>query len=157
MKQVDGQIRRPWDAMSTIGKKLSWPASRVGVGAKQVDFYNVSTSLDGMKKLLTAVSFTSVKASERADTSQGGEVSDGKARSRTVPVFFALNHPPPPRRLTRPSSQAECRKGDFLRPRYFPASRTVPRCAVPDFGFGGKAFCRRRRTFLLTATWNGGS
>ena len=81
------------DAMSTADNIFSWWALRVGAGAKQVFIYRGSISCAEGRKIPY---FTSEKADKRADTSHGGDVGKPqKARSRAIPVFFALDAAPP--------------------------------------------------------------
>ena len=83
-------------------------------------------------------------------------VSDGRARSRTILIFFALDPAPLSLGHARPAPKLSAEAVDVFRPRHSPTSRTVSRSVVPGFCFGGKAFCRRLGTFLLTTSWNNG-
>ena len=79
-------------------------------------------------------------------------VSDKKAWSRAVPVFFAREPVPPSVRHIRPPTLS-AEEMDILCPGHSVVPWALSRYVVPDFFLVEKAFCRRR-IFLFTALWN---
>ena len=77
-------------------------------------------------------------------------VSDRKARSRAILVFFGLDPAPPSFRHDRPLRGADAL--DVLRARYSSSSRRCPGSLY--LTWFGKAFCRRGETFFSTACGN---
>ena len=74
-------------------------------------------------------------------------VSDRKARSRAIPVFFGLDPAPPSFRHSRPPNVLDVLQARFLLHR--------GRCPGPLYlTCFGKAFCRRGGTFFFIACGN---
>ena len=131
--------------MSTVGKIFSWSALRVGAGAKQVNFYHGFTSRAKRSKLLL---LRPSKSTDRLILRRVVmPVSDGEARFRTIHIFFALDLAPPNFRHARPP-KLNAEEVDVFRPRHPPSLRMVSSSVVPNFCFGGKAFCKSKGAFL---------